>query len=901
MGAKREPYPVIGQTLSHYRMTERLGAGGMGEVYRATDSRLGRDVALKVLPEAFASDEERMARFEREAHLLALLNHPNIATIHGLEEAEGVRFLVLELVEGKPLAERIARGPIPIDEALPIAGQIAEALEYAHEHGVIHRDLKPANVKVTPDGTTKILDFGLAKALAGNAAIELPEVSTVSDLTTHPGALLGTPAYMSPEQARGHPLDKRTDIWSFGCVLYEMLTGKRVFAAGTASDIIASILQREPNWDALPPGVPLSARRLMQRCLEKDPKRRLRDIGDARIEIEDTLTRAPESDGEAIAATGEPVSGWSLPLTWILLGLIVLFAALVAWNPWQSETSPRPSTRFSIILPERAPLAPAGAMPLGLDFPSLALSPDGGHLVYVALVNGRRHLHVRDMKNGEIEPIPGTEGGYIPFFSPDGEWVGFFADKKLKKVSISGGGLISLADAPIGRGGSWAADDYIYFVPTEGVGISKIPAAGGPVQRVTKPSSGTYMHLWPEGLPAGRSVLFRVWGWGGGVAIYSLESGEQRTIIEQAWAARYLPTGHLVYPQPGTLLAVPFDLADFKVTGPPVTVLEGLRTETNQQAQISVSRNGLLVYAPGTHASVGTLVWVDRKGNKQPLGLPPGIFGMFSLSPDGRTVAISMEDDIWLFDTERGTPTRFTFDKLSEGPVWTPDGKNVVFLSQSEGGPAVFWKPADGSRDMVQLTENKEVINTNSVSPDGKVLALSVRSPKTSTDIFLLPLESEEPSGASAAEPSLFLQTGFLELFPIFSPDGRWIAYTSDESGQWEVYVRPYPGPGASVRISTAGGEEPRWSRDGRELFYRGGSKWYVVDVTLGPEFRAGTPRVLFEGSYVNVPGWSYDVSPDGKRFLVIEGVEQKKALTELVVITNWFNELRRLAPPDRD
>ncbi|MDA2912837.1 serine/threonine-protein kinase [Acidobacteriia bacterium AH_259_A11_L15] len=887
---------MVGRTLGHYRILEKIGAGGMGEVFRARDSKLDRDVALKVLPEAFTSDPDRLALFEREAKVLASLNHPNIGHIYGLEEADGVKALVLELVEGPTLADRIAQGPIPLDEALPIAKQIAEALEAAHEKGTVHRDLKPSNIKVTEAGTVKVLDFGLAKALEPETAPTDPSRSpTISEIATRSGVILGTATYMSPEQARGARVDKRADVWAFGCVLYEMLTAKRTFHSDSVQDTLAAVLRSEPDWDRLPPGTPASLRKLLRRCLEKDPKRRLHDIADARIEIEDALAGAPEP----VPYRGERVSGWSLPLTWILLGLIALLAALLVWNPWRSESLPRSSAQLSINLPEEAPLAPAGAMPLGLGRPSLALSPDGSRLVYVALVNGRTQLYVREMSNGEIEPIPGTEGGYIPFFSPDGEWVGFFADEKLKKVSLAGGEPIVLADAPLGNGGSWAADDTIYFVPNQSAGISKVSASGGPVEIVTKPSGAVFMHLWPQVLPGGKGVLFSLWG--GGIAVYSLESSKQKTILETGWAGRYFPTGHLIYSQVGKLLAVSFDLTNLEVTGPPVTVLEGVRTEMDGEAQFSISQDGLLAYAPGVHAEMGTFMWLDRKGNTQPLGLPPGIFEGFSLSPDGRTVAIPIQDgtniDIWLFDILRGTPTRFTFDGLSYRPIWTPDGKKVVFTSQRDGVENIFWKPADGSSEAEQLTENKEPTIPASLSPDGKVLAFTVESPETTADIFLIPFESENPSGAAPAKPIPFLQTPFLEIFPVFSPDGRWIAYTSDESGRWEIYVRPYPGHGGRARISTEGGEEPIWSRDGRKLFYRYGSRWYVVDLDLGAEFRAGTPRLLFEGPYINVFGYSYDVSPDGERFLVIEGAEQEKTLTELVVLTNWFDELRRRVP----
>ncbi|MEE8538534.1 MAG: hypothetical protein V3S54_01865 [Woeseiaceae bacterium] len=690
-------------------------------------------------------------------------------------------------------------------------------------------------------------------------------------------------------------------------VLFEMLTGQRLFTGRTASDVLAAVLRAEADWDSLPQDTPQSIRKLLRRCLTRDRKQRLQAIGDARFEIKEALTGATDMDAASVAGKAQTVSGWSLPLTWVLVSVIALLAVLLAWNPWGDRAPAQPTAKLSINLPAEAPLAPPGTMPLGVGRKSLALSPDGSRLVYVAFLNGQRQLLVRHMSSGEVKPIPGSDGAYNPFFSPNGEWVGFFADRKLKKVALSGGTPVTLADAPWAHGGSWALDDTIYFSPDEGMGIFKVPAAEGAVESVTKKGVSTFIGVVSDVLPGGGAVLFSTWP--SGVGVYSLESGEQRTIIDGGWGARYVPTGHLIYSQPGKLLAVPFDKEKLEVTGPAVTVVEGVQTNGFGDAQYAVSQSGLLAYIPGEHTNVGNFVWLDRQGKREPLGLPPGIFGGFTLSPDGKKVAIPIFDedkiDIWLYDSTRRMPTRLTFDGKSRmDPAWTPDGKNLVFVSSRDGVGNVFVKPVDGSREAVQLTENKVLTLIGRIPPDGKAMPIATLSTETSSrDIFLLPLDGENSSGTTPAEPTPFLQTPFQEGFPAISPDGRWMAYYSNETGGWEIYVQPLEENGSRsagagrVRISTGGGEAPIWSRDGRELFYRWGTKIYVVDVTLGPKFRAGSPRVLFDGPFVNLFGWSYDVSPDGKRFLFIENEELEKASTELNVITNFFDYLRRRVP----
>jgi len=885
-----------GTTLAdQYEIIEELGRGGMGVVYRAKDRKLGREVAIKVLPKEFSQDWERQARFEREAKLLASLNHPNIAAIYGLEESEGIHFLVLELAEGKTLAERVVSRSLETEETLKIFHQIAEALETAHEKRIIHRDLKPANIKVTPEGKIKVLDFGLAKAfetaVSGESpAIDLSKSPTITVESSHTGVILGTAAYMSPEQARGRPLDKRTDIWSFGCVLYEAFSGQQAYRGETISDSIAAILKSEPNWKALPETTPLKIRDLLRRCLQKDPHKRLHDIADARIEIEEVLG-GPSA--EIVPETRLAPRRRYLP--WILAFLLLAFSCIVLWKMLRSPPEISHQVKhLLIILPDNAPLAPAGASPLGEGRPILTLSPDGSCLIYVAIINGHTKLYMRQMDREESAPIPGTEGAHTPFFSPDGEWVGFFADGKLKKVSLSGGEPEVLCSASLPFGGSWGPDGTIYFTPSQFTGIWQISSAGGTPKPLTEVNiqKGESGHYWPEILPGGDAMLFSLRD--GGIGITSLHSNERKMLLESGIYARYSPTGHLVYGEAGKLRAVSFDLTRWEVTNSPVTILEGVRTERLGAAQFAFSKDRSLVFVPGIDAREGSLMWIDRNGKEEPLKLPRGIFGSFKISPNGKALAITIIDgkssDVWIYDITRNMLTRFSFGQKDSSPLWTPDGKWIVFRSSRDGAAHFYRKLADGTGEYEQITDKEpcQIGSPCSFSPNGELITLYGRTAQ-SQDLWILSLK-----GRKEIHP--FLQMPFLESFPAFSPNGLWIAYTSAESGRWEVYVRPYPGPGGGKwRVSTDGGEEARWSQNGRELVYRFGTQWFVVDIAAGTEFRAGKPRVLFEGPYINIPGYSYDVSPDGQRLLVVKGSEQELAVGQLHVITNWFEELKRL------
>ena len=908
--------PVIGETFCHYRIVERIGVGGMGEVYRATDTKLGRDVALKFLPEAFAKNGERMARFRREAQVLALLNHPNIATIYGLEESNGNCALAMELVDGPTLAGRIAGAtmvsglasptdkatpsgvPMPLDETLPIVKQVADGLEYAHERGIIHRDLKPANVKVRPDGAVKILDFGLAKALEETPAAGSIDTSpTISVAATREGIILGTAAYMSPEQARGKTVDRRCDIWSFGAVLFEMLSGKRAFAGEDVSHTLAAVIMNEPDWNALPATTPASIQRLLRRCLNKDPKQRLRDIGEARIAIEETLTGSPD-----VGAVREPPQQpvWSRALPWgIGVALALALVGTLLWVALRPPPRPptRPIARVVVTLP------PADRLALG-QTPVVSLSPDGSRLAYVANHGGSTQLYLRAIDRFEARLIPGTEGAESLFFSPDGQSLGFFSEGKLKRVSVSGGAPLTLCSAPLNRGASWAPDDTIIFAPSMTSGLFRVSAAGGMPKPLTVPDRkmGEFSHRWPEILPGGKAVLFTIWTGAGGsfdsarVDVLSLQTGERRVLVQGGAYGRYESSGHLVYARADGLLMVPFDLKRLEVTGPPVSIPEGVNmSPSSGVAEFSLSGDGSLAYLPGgTRVGERTLVWVDRKGAVRPLAAPPRPYLGPRLSPDGRGLAVAIQvtnPGLWVYDLARGTLTRLTGSDVGPLPIWTPDGKHVTFLSAPSGAMNLYWMAADGSGAAEPLTASDKYRVPGSWSPDGRTLAFTEVDPATGFHIWVLNLE-----GDRRTRP--FLQTASSEGGPAFSPDGRWLAYQSDESGRWEIYVRPFPGPGGKSQISTEGGTEPVWARNGRELFYRNGDKMMATAIETKPVFAAAKPELLFEGHYASPTSLAnYDVSPDGQRFLMIKASEQESAPTQLNVVLNWSDELRRLAP----
>ena len=900
---------TVGTQLGSYEITALLGKGGMGEVYRARDSKLKREVAIKVLPDGFSKDPDRISRFQREAESLAALNHPNIAAIYDLEEANDNRFLVLELVEGETLAQRIARGRIPVEEILNIAKSICEALEAAHEKAVVHRDLKPANIKITPAGQVKVLDFGLAKVHEAQSATDFSNSPTLL-LESTPGVILGTAAYMSPEQTRGKQVDKRTDIWAFGCVLYELLTGQQAFESrdrerGTVQDILAAVLEREPNWTLLPATTPQSIRVMLRRCLQKEAKKRLRDAADIHIEIEDALS-APATRGlPPMAIPARPI--WQRALPWaacLLAGAVI--AGLTVWNFKPAPApAPGPVSRTVIALPQGERLA-------GLDQPAITLSRDGTQLVYVASDSaGAQRLYLRAMDALAGRPITGTEGASGPFFSPDGQWIGFFADGKLKKVPISGGATLALSD--VGRlplGGTWGPDDSIVFAPANTTGLSKISVARGALDRhltTLKGSEGS--HGWPQFLPGGKALLLTVSNGGAPddsqIELQRLDTGERKILVRGGTNGWYVPTGHLVYYRAGTLMAAPFDLTRMEVTGIPAPALEGVMSSTSSTGagQFSFSSIGSLLYVPGSSQAQGdlTLAWVDRKGVAQPLPAPPRPYSNPWLSPDGRLAAVAIGNDIWIYDLAKDAWTRLTFEGRNIIPRWTPDGKRVVYSSSRNGADSLFWRLADGSGPEESLFTAAGFPRPNSFTPDGRSLIYTVNDSKTLQDIWVLPLD-----GAEARKPHVFLQTPFSELVPQVSPDGRWVAYLSNESGRFEVYVQPFPGPGGKWQISTQGANGPSWSPKGNEIFYRTGSsseKLMAVDIQTQPTFSAGKSRLLFEAPKVAVQplggsGADYSMSPDGQRFLMVTAKEQQASpANQINIVLNWFTELQRRVP----
>ena len=877
----------VGDRLGHYDVTALIGEGGMGQVYQATDTKLKRQVALKILPEAFAADPERLARFQREAEVLASLNHPNIAQIHGLEEADGIRALVLELVEGPTLADRIKQGPIPLDEALPIAKQIAEALEAAHEQGVVHRDLKPANVKVKDDGTVKVLDFGLAKALDPNPTGDPSQSPTLTAAATQMGVIMGTAAYMSPEQARGKTVDKRADIWAFGCVVFEMLTAKKAFEGDDVSLTLAKVLEREPSWESLPDTTPPHLRNVLQRCLEKEPRQRVQATGDVRLAMEGAfdVSVAPIAEG--------PRSGG---LSMRPVAVAVLSAAVACFATW-FVLSPDPLRTAPSGEPTHLPVAtpPDVLIPYEPASLGVAISPQGTRVVYVGSSHDRRLYVQRLDQTGAVSFIAGTEEPGNPFFSPDGEWVGFTANGRLQKVALSGGPPVELADALSFRGAVWSPDgNTIYFVPLARGGIWKVPSGGGEAQRVTTPEVGSSdygsVHWWPDVLPGGDHLVYTAVPQN---QIMLLDiATEESTPLVDGYFARYLSTGHLVFARDDSLWAAPFDTKSLDI-GIPIKVLDGIVTSSEMHAEFGVSHSGTLVYLSGVSDFKRRLVRVDRTGTREHLAVEahPNL-DRIDISPDGQRLALSMAQgpgaepranisswDVYVYDLVRGTFDRLTADALAWSPVWTADGMSVVFNVAIQGEFNFYARPADRSAPRELLYASPHPKWAYSWSSDGRFLAFGEEHPETGADVWIYSADQPERAESFRAEP-------FLEEFPAFSPDGNWLAYQSNELGVFEVYVTPYPGPGPTYRVSTAGGEEPRWSADGTELFYRQGTTAMVVNVA-DHDFARAEPRALFTG----LEKLAWDVSPAGDFFVTFEQREPP----QLHIILNWTEELRAL------
>ncbi len=895
-----------GTRLGPYEILSLLGAGGMGEVYRARDSKLGREVALKILPPAFAADSERMARFQREAQVLAALNHPGIAAIYGLEESGSMRALVMELVEGQTLAERLKQGPAPLEEVLSLARQIAEALETAHERGIIHRDLKPENIKITPEGKVKVLDFGLAKAIAApsssaddNAANAGTQSPTREVAETKAGLVMGTAGYMSPEQARGKPLDRRTDIWAFGCVLYETLVGRRAFPGETVSDCVAAVLTKEPAWEAMPEGVPVRLFALLQRCLQKDPRRRLRDIGDARLELEDLLASSPEEAPVHKSAVSRRAAIGAL--AGAAAGLAT--GGVLGSKLWRGSTS-RPVARFATPFAANEIVNPSHS-------PNVAISPDGSKIIFAngAPPKTTATLYLRLIEEQEAKPLPDVFG-VVPFFSPDGKWVGFWQGltRTLKKVALSGGAAVTICPVDAIAGGTWGEDGNIVWGWFD---LFTVPATGGNPRTLLKVNidKGERFFRLPQYLPSAKALLFTIGTADmdtyedGHIALLDLTTGKYKTILEGGSCARYSPTGHLVYARGGKLFAVPFDLGKLAVSGQPFAVLEGVFSSRNTgMAAFSISASGDLAYLPGpTEGGRRRPVWVDRQGNAKPFDLPLRSYLHPRLSPDDNQMAVEVEGpthDIYSYDLSRGVMTRLTFDGSSHWPMWSPHGNRIAFRSWKTAGMTLWWMPSNRSGPEQMLPGEGHMLSPESWSPDGKDIAYERMDDMRHFDVWLLPLEG-------GGKPRPFLESArFLQASPKFSPDGRWLAYCSNESGRAEVFVTQFPGPGAKVQVSSDGGTDPVWRRNGGELYYRNGDKMMVVSVMTQPKLSLSKPRVLWQGHYMlgcgsscGMPGVAsanYDVTADGQRFVMIEDNDQDAVARQVNVILNFAEVIKR-------
>ena len=890
-----------GTTLGPYEIQTPLGAGGMGEVYKARDTRLDRIVAIKVLPEHVAADPALKQRFEREAKTVAALSHPHICPVFDVGSQDGIDFLVMEYLDGETLAQRLEKGALPLDQALEIAIQIADALDKAHRQGIVHRDLKPGNIMLAKGGA-KLLDFGLAKLKPAGAA---PGVSapTVSAGLTGEGSILGTLQYMAPEQLEGQEADARTDIFAFGMTVYEMVTGAKAFEGKSQASLIAAILEREPPpMSALEPQSPSTLDRVVKKCLAKNPEERWHTAHD----LHDELTWIAESDASvslpASTQTGGQPALWRRALPSVAAAVVAsAIVGLTIWSVTRPEPAPpEPAVRSVVTAP------PSEAVATGGSNRDLAISPDGSRVVYTT--GSPPQLYVRPVDQLEGMPLRGTEGARGPFFSPDGNWVGFADGQTLKKISVLGGPTVRLC--PLGadlRGASWGPDDTILFGVSGGSRVLfRVSAAGGEPEVFLEPDTDAVevSYRWPEILPGGRAVLFTIEGPGfrtRQIGLLDVDTGEQTVLISVGSNPSYASTGHIVYGTDGTLRAVPFDLDRLAVTGDPVPVVEAVMTKLSGAVNFSLAGDGSLVYVTrGTVGDTRTLVWVDREGREEPLAAEPRPYGGLRLSPDGRQVAIELLDpgnrDLLIYDLARATPTRFTFDPaIDTAPIWSPDGERVAFASNREGLPNLFWKAADGTGDAERLTTSANPHLSSSWSPDGQTVVFYQRSPETVGDVGVLSMDGERAT-------ALLLSEEFEQQYPEISPDGRWLAYTSNESGQIEIYVRPFPNVDAGKwQISRDGGNYPLWAPDGRELFYRrlANRAVMVVPIDTEPTFSPGNPDVLFDAAdfvLAGFPGRAYDISPDG-RFLMVK--EPAGSSADIILVLNWLEELLERVPVD--
>ncbi len=884
---------AAGTRFGAYEIIALIGVGGMGEVYRARDSKLKREVAIKILPEGLAAEPERISRFEREAELLASLNHTNIAIVHDFQEADRRHFLVMELVEGETLADRLKRGSLPFDEALQAVRQIAEALEAAHQKGIIHRDLKPGNIKIGSDGKVKVLDFGLAKIFVKDSDSVSTSNSPTLMSATAGGVILGTAAYMSPEQARGKAVDQRADIWALGCVIYEALTGRQAFAGDNISDTIAAVIRSEPDWSALPQETPRRIRTLLERCLRKDPRQRLHDAADVRIELDDV-----SRDSEVIASPPPQTGSRQLLLVGIALAAGLAIGSTIWWLRARAS-APSEAIHVSVNLSRDA------LSIMGSAYQPFAVSPNGKWVVYNVVRSGKVQLFLRSIQEFDGKPIAGTEGGVGPFFSPDSQWIGFGSGKELKKVPVSGGSPVVICSClSLFLVGAWGTDNRILFVPEFNLGIWTVSAEGGTAQQLLKTDEAqdriayTYLQLLPEnkGILLAFASAQTMNADDEKIAVLEPGATEPRIIMQGGSNPRYLPTGHLIYVRSGSLLAVGFDLKRLALTSTPMTVVDGIERSIAGDSQYAVSENGTLVYEPATGVELSgrwRFVMVDRKGTVRPISERRGAPAEFSISHDGKYIAarlVAVNDDIWTYDLATGTPTRLTSEAPDElFPQWTPDGSRIAY-STSTG--KIYWQPADGSAPREELSHGDYPRQTGPFSPDGKTLAFVETHPVRQGDIWLMSLQDRK------AQP--FLATDANEFSPQFSPDGHFLAYVSDETGRNEIYVRPIGSAGGRKRVSTEGGNRPVWARSGKELFFMRGNK--LASVALDAQANPiGRDRILLDApkldDLVFPEGRQYfDVMPDGEHFVMVLSAPYP-APTHYNVILNWFTELQQRVP----
>jgi serine/threonine-protein kinase len=875
-----------GHALGDYRVQGVLARGGMGTVYRAIDPRLDREVAIKALP-GFAAGSPELRRLEREARLLASLNHPNIAVVYELLFVEDTPYLVLELVPGESLAARIGRGPLPLPEAIHVAEQVAEALEEAYRNGVVHRDLKPANVMLTPAGRIKVLDFGLAKGQPERSPDLTPSRPEHTPPTTREGVVMGTPAYMSPEQARGEPVDHRTDVWALGCILYEMVTGQRAFRGDTVTETIAAVLRDTVDWSRLPAATPAALERLLRRCLQKDPRLRLQDIGDARIELLEMPYVPPGTAARLVAR-------W-----WRRAALAAGAAALAAVLPagWRALSAPTAGPPANPIRVSVA-MGPDLRLWIGAS-PSLAISPDGTRLAFVGEGGGRTQLFERELGSYTPTPVRNSDDARAPFFSPDGRWIGFFAQGELRKVAAAGGTPERIAVTGLQpRGATWGEDGRIVFAHVGAPGLQAVDAGGGEVRSLSEVdrARGEVGHLWPHWLPGGRTLVFTVQhAVGAAEELFTLTpaTGERRRLREGAQAA-YAASGHLLFVGGGRLEAAPFDARRLAITGPGVSVLDGLAVYPRGAAVFALSAGGALAYVPPVETAA--LAWLDEQGRAEPVPTPDGTPGWPRISPDGRRVALHLgrrgSREVWLLELDRPRALRQLTFEGGGFPVWSPDSRHVAFASQRAGAAGLAVVAADGSEEPRRMIDGTRTRIPVSWSKNGRLAYYEIGE-GSQRDIWVVDAEGREPPAPFVASPAN-------EFSPCFSPDGRWLAYVSNETGRNEVYVRPYPPPGPVTAVSIDGGTEPVWRRDGAELFYRHGDDLVAVAVKAGPRFTVGAPRRVLQTDMVpNAAGNpGYDVTPDGRRFLMLRPAGA--SVEEVRLVLGWLGELAQVAPRGR-